>query len=184
MRTLNIFLFILLLYPFSLSAQEGAARPVQLSINNFIVKEHLLKNGKIAIIACDSVEKPLEHINGVFQFSLNGFNQELKFNDGVAIAPQPVNESTFIYLRHKNETGTHGKLYYVLKQESNLKPFKINWMMIAFIPVAIILIAFTFRKLLVWGIVVLLIIFFFNSRNGLNMPTFFDTIFDGLKSLF
>jgi hypothetical protein len=184
MRTLNIFLFILLLYPLSLSAQEGAARPVQLSINNFIVKEHLLKNGKIAIIACDSVEKPLEHINGVFQFSLNGFNQELKFNDGVAIAPQPVNESTFIYLRHKNETGTHGKLYYVLKQESNLKPFKINWMMIAFIPVAIILIAFTFRKLLVWGIVVLLIIFFFNSRNGLNMPTFFDTIFDGLKSLF
>jgi len=154
------------------------------AINNFIVKENLLKNEKIAIIACDADEKPLENVNGTFQFSVNGFKQVLKFNEGVAIAPQPINESTFIYLRHKNESGTHGKLYYVLKQENNLKPIKINWMMLAFVPIALVLIAFTFRKLLIYAVVVLLVIFLFNARQGLNLPTFFDTIFDGLKSLF
>ncbi|HEY0896669.1 MAG TPA: hypothetical protein VGE15_08985 [Sphingobacteriaceae bacterium] len=184
MRAFYTFLFLFAICPVFLKAQPGAATPVQLSINNFIVKEHLLKNEKIAIIACDADEKPMEHVNGVFQFSLNGFKQELKFNEGVAIAPQPINESTFMYLRHKNEAGTHGKLYYILKQENNLKPIKINWMMLAVIPVAIILIAFTFRKLLIWAVVVLLVLFFFNARNGLNLPTFFDTIFDGLKSVF
>lgn len=184
MKQLYILLFLLLVCPFNTFSQEGAPQPTPLAINNFIIKEHLLKNEKIAIIACDEQERPLEHINGVFQFSLNGFKQELKFNDGVAISPQPINESTFIYLRHKNEGGTHGKLYYVLKQENNLRPIKINWMMLAVIPIAVILIAFAFRKLLIYAIVVLLVIFFFNARNGLNLPTFFDTIFDGLKSVF
>jgi hypothetical protein len=184
MKTLYILLFMLVLRPVNLSAQEGSALQTQMAINNFIVKENLLKNEKIAIIACDADEKPLENVNGTFQFSVNGFKQVLRFNEGVAIAPQPINESTFIYLRHKNETGTHGKLYYVLKQENNLKPIKINWMMLALVPIALILIAFTFRKLLIYAVVVLLVIFLFNARQGLNLPTFFDTIFDGLKSLF
>ncbi|HEY0895471.1 MAG TPA: hypothetical protein VGE15_02875 [Sphingobacteriaceae bacterium] len=184
MRAFYFLLLLAILCPSLANAQESAATPVRLSINNFIVKEHLLKNEKIAIIACDAEERPMEHVNGVFQFTVNGFKQELKFNEGVAIAPQPINESTFIYLRHKNEAGTHGKLYYVLKRENNLKPIQINWMMLAVVPVAIILIAFAFRKLLIWAVIVLLVLFFFNARNGLNLPTFFDTIFDGLKSVF
>ncbi|HEY0899426.1 MAG TPA: hypothetical protein VGD90_08825 [Sphingobacteriaceae bacterium] len=184
MKKLYFLLFMLLVRPLSIFAQEEIVRQTQVAINNFIVKENLLKNEKIAIIACDADEKPLENVNGTFQFSVNGFKQVLKFNEGVAIAPQPINESTFIYLRHKNESGTHGKLYYVLKQENNLKPIKINWMMLAFVPIALILIAFTFRKLLIYAVVVLLVIFLFNARQGLNLPTFFDTIFDGLKSLF
>ena len=51
-------------------------------LNNFIVKENLLKNNKIAIIAVDSLDKPLENLSGTFQFSINGFGQELKFNNG------------------------------------------------------------------------------------------------------
>lgn len=184
MKTLYILLFMLVLRPVNIFAQEARALQTPMAINNFIVKENLLKNEKIAIIACDADEKPLENVNGTFQFSVNGFKQALRFNEGVAIAPQPINESTFIYLRHKNESGTHGKLYYVLKQENNLKPIKINWMMLAFVPIALILIAFTFRKLLIYAVVVLLVIFLFNARQGLNLPTFFDTIFDGLKSLF
>ena len=183
MKTLYLILFVFLLQPLNLLAQQSTALQTQVAINNFIVKENLLKNEKIAIIACDADEKPLENVNGTFQFSVNGFKQVLKFNEGVAIAPQPINESTFIYLRHKNESGTHGKLYYVLKQENNLKPIKINWMMLAFVPIALVLIAFTFRKLLIYAVVVLLVIFLFNARQGLNLPTFFDTIFDGLKSL-
>ena len=46
-------------------------------LNNFIVKENLLKNNKIAIIAVDSLDKPLENLSGTFQFSINGFGQEL-----------------------------------------------------------------------------------------------------------
>ena len=174
---------ILLTLSVSASAQH-AATSGSLMINNFIVKENLLKNEKIAIIACDADENPLEKVSGQFLFSINGFKQELKFNEGVAVAPQPINESTFLYLRHKNEQGTHGKLYYILKRENNLKPIKISWMMVALVPLAVILIAITFRKLIILAVIVLIIFFYFNSSNGLDFSTFFDTIFDGLKSAF
>src|SRR3546814_1977840 len=48
-------------------------------INHFIVEENLLKNDKLAIIATDSLEQPLENINGTFQFSLNNFTYPLEF---------------------------------------------------------------------------------------------------------
>src|SRR5690606_3511048 len=77
-------------------------------INNFIVKENLIRNGKIAIIACDSAEKPLESVNGIFRFVINGFQHELRFHDGVAITPQTIEKSTFVFLKHRNESGSHG----------------------------------------------------------------------------
>lgn len=155
-----------------------------LFINNFQVKEHLLKNGKLALIATDSVDHPLEHINGIFIFGINGFRQELKFNDGIAVAPQPIEKSAFVYLKHENESGTHSKLYYVIKKGEDLNPIKINWMFLLFIPIAIIAIAALFRKFLIFAVVLLVIIFFFNSSKGLAIPTFFETIIDGLKSAF
>jgi len=153
-------------------------------INNFIIKENLLKNSKIAIIAANEDEKPLENISGTYQFSINGFKQELKFNEGVAIAPQQIDKSTFIYLRHQNENGSHGKLYYVTKKDDTLKPYKINWTLLVLIPIVLIILATMFRKFIVIAAVILIAIMFFNSKNGLSMPTFMDTVFDGLKGLF
>ncbi|MBC7743530.1 MAG: hypothetical protein H7096_00335 [Flavobacterium sp.] len=170
-------------FPF-LFAQSGITKSKKIEINNFIVKENLLKNDKIAVIACDSNETPLENVSGTFQFNINGFKQELKFNDGVAIAPQQIDKSTFVYLRHENDNGTHGKLYYVLKKEQDLKLYKINWFVLVLVPLIIIFLATMFRKLIVIAAILLMVLFIFNSNNGLKLGTFFDTIIDGLKSLF
>ncbi len=158
------------------------AQPV--AVNNFIVKEHLLKNSKLAIIAIDSADKPIEAVNGTFIFSINGFKQELKFHDGIAISPQQINKSTFVYLKHENETGNHSKLYYVVKKNEDLNPVKINWMILLLVPLAIIALATMFRKFLMIAIVLLVVLFFFNSSKGLGLPTFFETIIDGLRSAF
>lgn len=153
------------------------------SINNFIVKEHLLKNDKLAIIATDSAEVPLENVNGTFDFSINGFRQEVKFNDGIGIAPQPIEKSTFVYLKHKNESGNHFKLYYVIKKDHNLNLIKINWMLLLIVPAIIIIVGTVFRKFIMFAIILLIVIFYFNSSKGLGIPAFFETIIDGLKSL-
>ena len=169
---------------FRVSAQQANNVSGQVAINNFIVKENLLKNDKVAIIACDVNEIPLENVSGTFQFNINGFKQELKFNNGVAIAPQQIEKSTFIYLRHENENGTHGKLYYVLKKDQDMKLYKINWLILVLIPLIMIFLATMFRKFILIAAILLIILFIFNSNNGLKLGTFFDTIFDGLRSVF
>lgn len=181
MRKIILFSFIISILTFRTFSQTDAQR---LLIPNFIVKENLLKNEKIAIIACDAEEKPLEHITGNFQFTINGFKQDLRFNDGVAVAPQQIDKSTFLYLRHTNENGTFGKLFYVIKKGTDLNPIKINWLILILIPLGLIFIAMLFRKFLLIAIILIVVIFYFNSNKGLSIPTFFDTIFDGLKSLF
>lgn len=165
-------------------AQSDTATVQHVAVNNFVVKENLLKNNKIAIIAADENEKPIENLNGTFQFSINGFQQELKFNNGVAVAPQPIDKSTFLYLRHENESGTHGKLYYIYKKNDDLSPYKVNWLVLILIPLAIIVLATLFRKFIIIGGIILVAFLIFNSKNGLGIPTFFDTVFDGLKGLF
>ena len=180
-----LFTFSLIFLSATLSySQPNDVSPNQVSINNFIVKENLLKNDKVAIIACDANEKPLENVSGTFQFSINGFKQILRFNEGVAVPPQQIDKSTFIYLRHENETGTHGKLYYVIKKDQDLKLIKINWLLLVLIPLIVIVLATMFRKFILIAAVLLIIMFMFNSSNGLKFGTFFETVFDGLKSVF
>lgn len=156
----------------------------QVAINNFIVKENLLKNGKIAIIAADENEKPLENVNGSFIFSINGFRQELRFNDGVAVAPQQIEKSTFIYLRHQNESGTHAKLYYIIKKDDSLNPLKISWAVLVLIPLGLVILALMFRRFILIAAIILIILLFFNHSQGLHIGTFFETVFDGLRSVF
>jgi hypothetical protein len=155
----------------------------EIILNNFIVKEDLLKNNRIAIIAADSLDKPLENLSGTFQFSINGFGQELKFNNGVAVAAQPIDKSTFIYLRHENETGTHGKLYYVIRKGDYINPIKISWWVLVVVPLILIILATLFRKFIIIAGILLVFIFYYNSSKGLKLPTFFETVFDGLKNL-
>lgn len=186
MRNLKVYMFfsLLLVSGSSVFSQTDTATTQHVALNNFVVKENLLKNNKIAIIAADESEKPIESLNGTFQFSINGFQQELKFNDGVAVAPQPIDKSTFLYLRHENEAGTHGKLYYIYKKNDNLSPYKVNWLVLILIPLGIIVLATIFRKFIIIGGIILIAFLIFNSKNGLGIPTFFDTVFDGLKGLF
>lgn len=170
-------LSILCLIGFYCSAQTAA-------INNFLVKENLLKNSKLAIIAADSLNNPNEKINGVYTFSVSGFTQSLKFNDGIAVLQLPIDKSTFVYIKHQNDAGTHSKLVYVYKKDTDLTPYAINSLWLFIIPTILVIIAFAFRKLIIFVVIAFLIFVYFNHSSGLNLSTFFESIFDGLKNLF
>ena len=156
----------------------------KINIDNFVVKESLLKNSKLAIIATDSLDHPMEQINGIYTFTVSGFTQSLKFNDGVAIMPLQLERSAFIYMKHLNDTGTHSKLLYVYKKDGNLNPYAISTLWLILFPLGIILIAFAFKRLIIVAIIILLIFFYFNHSNGLSVGTFFESIFDMLKKAF
>ena len=181
-KSIFIGLFFILLVN-QVYSQSESTMGNEVILNNFIVKEDLLKNNRIAIIAADSLDKPLETLSGTFQFSINGFSQELKFNNGVAVAAQPIDKSTFIYLRHENETGTHGKLYYVIRKGEYINPIKISWWVLVIVPIILIILAALFRKFIIIAGIILVLIFYYNSSNGLKLPTFFETVFDGLRNL-
>lgn len=152
-------------------------------INNFLVKESLLKNNKLAIIAADSLERPIEQINGTYTFSVSGFTQPLTFNDGVAVLPLPIEKSTFVYVKHENDNGTHSKLLYVYEKEGTLSPFTISRSLMIIIPLVIIILAFAFKRFIYIALILLVIFLIFSYSNGLNISTFFETTFDYLKNL-
>lgn len=175
MRYINLLLLL-----FMVNATAAAQKA---DINNFVVKESLLKNSKLAIIAADSLDNPLEKINGAYTFTVSGFSQPLNFHDGVAILPLQLERSAFVYIKHQNETGTHSKLLYIYKKEGTLNPYTINGMWLIIFPAIIVFLAFAFRKFIIAAVIILLVYIYFNHSNGLNLSTFFETIFDGLKSM-
>ncbi|MEO5910331.1 MAG: hypothetical protein ABIP95_05555 [Pelobium sp.] len=154
------------------------------TINYFIVKENLLKNEKLAVIATDSLSNPNETINGTFSFSVNGFKQELTFNDGVAVCPLQIEKSAFVFIKHFNENGGHSNLYFIYKKDKDLYPYKINWYLLMLIPLGLILIGYMFRKLIGFLIFILIALIYFYYSKGLSIPTFFESIFDGIKNMF
>ncbi len=174
--------FIFLLF-FMFSSVICIAQTSTSEINNFIIKESLLKNSKIAIIAADSLENPIESINGTYTFSVSGFTQQLTFNDGVSILPLPIDKSTFVYIKHENDSGTHSKLLYVYKKNTDLNPITISRIFFIVIPLVIIILAFAFKKFIYMAVILFLIFFFFSYNSGLNISTYFETIFDYLKNL-
>lgn len=181
MKPANI-CFILHLFLLSISL-NSYSRESRYALDNFIIKENLIKNDKLAIIACDSSDQPVDRISGTFNFTINGFKQTLLFTDGVAIAPQEIDKSSFVFLKHQNHNGTHTKLYYVLKSEEGLKPVKISWMLLLVAPLCIILIASIYKRLLLIALIAFLAIAYFNYNKGLSFEGIFETIYHGFRGL-
>lgn len=154
-----------------------------LRIDEFAVKESLLQNGKLAVIAMDTAEQPLEKINGTFFFSLNGLQQELRFHDGVAVIKQPLESSTFIFFKHKNQENTISKLYYIHKKNNELKPYKINGMLLFLIPITILLIAYMFRRFVTAFVLIGLVYAYFHFSKGLNFPNLIQSVLNTLTNL-
>ena len=174
---MRIFLYLIALigFPMLSDAQET------LGIHHFIVKENLIKNGKLAIIATDGNENPLDSISGTYRFVINGFEQTLTFNEGVAITPHAIETSAFVFIKHRNQEGSYGRLYYILKNDNGLNPIAINWYYLILIPALILLIAYLFKRLMILAIIVLIGFFIFNYSQGLNLENLMETIVHGIK---
>ncbi|SMG19710.1 hypothetical protein [Sphingobacterium psychroaquaticum] len=152
-------------------------------ITNFTVKENLTQNGKLAIIAVDSLDKPMENINGTFVFNLNGFQQELAFHDGVAVVKHPLESSTFVFFKHKNQEKSVGKLYYIYKSDTGLKPVKIYGMLLLLIPAIILLIAYSFKRFLSTFVILAILYFYFSYSKGLDLSKILESTFMTIKNL-
>jgi hypothetical protein len=83
-----------------------------------------------------------------------------------------------------NDSGTHAILYYIYKHDSKLSPLHISWMLLVAIPLALVLLAYMFKRFIIIAVIIFCIFLYFNYHNGLSMPTFFESVIDGLKGLF
>lgn len=171
----NVAVLVFLAFP-----TEAQTRYEQ-GIRSFQVKENLIKNDKLAIIATDSAGNPQEEISGTFQFVINGFQQEIKFNEGVGVAPQAVGSSAFVFIKHQNQFGSTGQLYYVVKNDQGIRPIHINWYYLIVIPLIIIIVGYLFKRLFLLAVILVVGIFLFNYSKGLDFSNLMDTIVHGLR---
>jgi hypothetical protein len=171
-------LFILLIFS-SVFAYADAV-----TVDHFEVKNNPFAEREIAIVATDTAGHILENVNGHFAFSINGFDEHLKFEKGTAFYHHKFPKSGFIYVKHENDNGTHATLYYIYKTSDKLIPIHISWVVLLIIPVTLIVVAYIFRKLIIVAVIILIVYIWFSYHNGLGANTFFESIIDGLKSLF
>ena len=173
-----LLLFCLTITSVSLALADNIA------IRHFAVKENLFAKDELAIVAVDTSNNILENVNGVFNFSLNGFQEELSFSKGTAFYRHKIARSTFLYAKHQDDSGTHGILYYIYKQDDKLTPVHISWILLLAIPCGLFLLAYMFKRFIIVAIIIFAIFMYFNYHNGLSIPTFFESIIDGLKNIF
>ena len=82
------------------------------SINHFAIKENPFTNSEVAVVAVDTLGNTRENVDGIFNFTVNGFDSQLKFDKGVAFLHQKIERSSFLFVKHVNDSGTHAILYY------------------------------------------------------------------------
>lgn len=159
-----------------ISAQPGV-------IQSFTVKESLMENDRISVVATDSANVPNDAINGTYQFSVNSFRHQLSFKDGSALVPQAIEGSAFVLIKHKNVEGSQAKLFFIYKNKQGLKPAYIPWYWLIFVPALLLLIGYVFKKLLLLAVILVVGIFIFNYSKGLDLQNIFETLSHGIMSL-
>ncbi len=164
----------LLAATFSLKAQH-------IQIQDFSVKENLSQNGKLAIIALDSLEKTDNGIRGTFLFTINGFQQDLQFTDGVAVTSQAIKSSTFVFFKHENAKNDIGKLYFLRVTDKGITPYKIKGILLLILPLAILFIAYVFKRFLVTLVILAIAYFYLNYSKGLDIKQLLESIIMGIK---
>lgn len=162
----------------------AAAFADTISVNSFVIKDNPFAQSEIAVVATDSTGNIREEVNGVFSFTMNGFQQAMTFDKGTAFYRNKMERSSFLYVKHINDEGTHSVLYYVYKHDDKLTPIRISWLLLLAIPLGLIFLGYIFKRFLIIAVVIFCIFLYFNYHNGLSIPTFFESIFDGLKNVF
>jgi hypothetical protein len=175
---------LLLILCLIITSATVALADTTLAINHFIIKENPFSKDEVAIVATDSLGNTRENVDGMFSFTVNGFDDTLHFVKGVAFYSHKLDRSAFLYVRHQNDSGTHSILYYVYRTDDKLTPIHIAWVWLLAIPCALFLLAYMFKRFIIVAVIIFCIFLFFNYHNGLTIPTFFQSIIDGLKNLF
>ena len=173
---------LLIICLLALSAVTAFADTV--TIDHFAIKENPFAKDEIAIVAVDTAHNVLEKVNGTFAFTVNGFQEELKFDKGTAFYRHKLDKSSFLYVKHVNDAGTHSILYYVYKSDDKLTPIHISWIVLLAIPLLLVVLGYLFKKFIIIAIIIFCIFLYFNHHAGLSVPTFFESIIDGLRGLF
>ncbi len=155
-----------------------------ISVDRFTVKENPFADREVAIVAIDSLDNIREDVDGIFSFTINGFQEQMRFEKGTAFYHHKLEKSAFFYVKHVNDNGTHSMLYYIYKQDGGLKPIKVSWALLLGIPLGLILLGYLFKRFIAIILIVFCIFLFFNYQNGLSISTFFESIVNGLKGLF
>ena len=155
-----------------------------IAINHFVIKENPFAKSEVAVVATDTANVIQENVNGVFTFTMNGFEEQLTFDKGTAFYRHKIDKSTFLYARHQNDKGTHSILYYIYKHDDKLSPLHISWVLLLAIPCGLVLLAYMFKRFIIIAIIIFCIFMYFNYHNNLSIPTFFQSIIDGLKGIF
>lgn len=175
----KLFLLVSLLV---LSASFALADTI--AIKHFVIKENPFAKSEVAVVATDTAGIIQENINGVFTFTMNGFEEQLTFDKGTAFYRHKIDKSTFLYARHQNDKGSTGILYYIYKHDDKLSPWHISWILLLAIPCGLVLLAYMFKRFIIIAIIIFCIFLYFNYHNNLSIPTFFQSVIDGLKGLF
>ena len=163
---------------------SGLAFADTVTIKHFVVKENPFAKNEIAIVATDTANNILENVNGVFAFTVNGFNEPLRFEKGSAFYHHKLDKSSFLYVKHRDDNGNTSNLYYVYKGDNKLIPIHISWIVLLAIPVLLIVLGYLFKRLIIIVAIIFIIFLYFNHHAGLSTPTFFESIIDGLKGSF
>ncbi|RYE25890.1 MAG: hypothetical protein EOP42_21120 [Sphingobacteriaceae bacterium] len=162
----------------------GFAKATEVHLNQFILKENPFAKDEVAVVACDSTGTPQENINGLFNFTINGFKEELQFEKGVAFYRHKLEKSSFLYLKHRDDLSSQARLFYIYKHDSKLDPYKINWKLLVAIPLILVFLGYLFKRFIIIAFIVFCLFSYFNYHGGMSLGTFFETIFDGLKNVF
>lgn len=170
----------LLLFSLLFSFAEAA----EVHLDQFILKENPFAKDEVAVVACDSAGNTMENINGLFDFTVNGFKEELSFENGTAFYHHKLEKSSFLYLKHRDDLHSQARLFYIYKHDSRLSPYKISWKLLVAIPLILIFFGYLFKRFIIIAFVVFCLFSYFNYHGGMSLETFFETIFDGLKHLF
>jgi len=154
------------------------------TIKHFMVRENPFASDEVAVVATDTAGKIDEKVNGNFTFTFNGFDEALTFDKGSAFYRHKLDKSTFLYVKTTDTTGTRSMLYYIYKHDGKISTYHVSWIVLLLVPIILVLLAYVFKRFLIIAIILFCIFLYFNHHNGLSIPTFFESILDGLKSAF
>ena len=153
-------------------------------IHTFTVKANPFAKDEIAISAVDTGNVINESINGHYIFTLNGFEDTLNFDKGTAFYHKKIERSSFLYIKHQDDSGTFGSLFYLYKHVDDITPMHISWVWLLAIPAMLVILGYLFKRFIIIAIILFLVFLYFNHSNGLSLPTFFESVLNGLKHLF